>query len=396
MDNKLCCVFIDNSNLFIEGQRAYAKQQQFLVDNDIRFRINFGQLMNVLVGDRKVAHAALYGSEPPPVDDVWKRIRETNIELFLYKRNDKNREKELQTDLTAHVTRKAMEMSQKYVGELTKLTFIIVAGDGDFISAFKQVFQEKFKLEVWAWKNSLAGRIKKFETEHKDDMSIFYLDDYIKEDNTDTPCIRFINCRWDPANQEFPDERSIVIQHSVAIDKAVMLTNEITKLIKMPCRYWQPDPWTVIVIVMSEEFRTTESIVEKCKDALSRMTPGTMRVTDYNSYMESCREEIPLLPRNDIPKCKVAMPCIYKFACFHGSGCNYQHSEEEQKHFEDHPNLIGKKYKSMFCINVKKFGKCRHESCVYAHNLSEARCYICDRGGLVGDHWMDECKNKIE
>ena len=153
-----CCIFIDNSNLFIEGQKAYAKNQQFRgIDKDFRFRINYRNLMDILTKDRTVLYAAFYCSGHLPAK-LWKIICKKNIQVFRFHRNGRNHEKQVDTTLTAHVTRKAIEMGNFYDVDLT---FVIVAGDGDYIPAFEQVRQENFKLKVYAWKDCLSKRIKK-------------------------------------------------------------------------------------------------------------------------------------------------------------------------------------------------------------------------------------------
>ena len=70
-----CYVFIDNSNLFIESQKFNAKRLKLYCETDMRCRLDFGKLVDALVGERNGKEAHLFGSEPPPNDHLWKKLR---------------------------------------------------------------------------------------------------------------------------------------------------------------------------------------------------------------------------------------------------------------------------------------------------------------------------------
>ena len=61
MDN--CLVFVDDSNLWIEGKKAHAQKLKLQdVDKDPRFRVDLGRLLDVVVGGRLIFEAYLFGS----------------------------------------------------------------------------------------------------------------------------------------------------------------------------------------------------------------------------------------------------------------------------------------------------------------------------------------------
>ena len=67
-------VFIDNSNVFIEGQRV--ARETFRYDDQLvlRFRVNYGGLLDFIQAERPLEEAVLVGSRPPPNDALWNRL----------------------------------------------------------------------------------------------------------------------------------------------------------------------------------------------------------------------------------------------------------------------------------------------------------------------------------
>jgi hypothetical protein len=106
-------LFIDNSNLFIEGKKFYAKYLDLLVTQDPCFRIDIGKLCDVLLEGRTLNFGKLYGSEPPSLDTVWRKIREHGLNVSTYQRDSKDKEKELDNALTADATEYVCEMTKK-------------------------------------------------------------------------------------------------------------------------------------------------------------------------------------------------------------------------------------------------------------------------------------------
>lgn len=81
-DPECCWIFIDNSNLIIEGWKYYARKNKLIpgIHQDTRMRLDMGKLLNYITpkADRQ---AYLYGSEPPPMDTIWRAIRRQDIEV---------------------------------------------------------------------------------------------------------------------------------------------------------------------------------------------------------------------------------------------------------------------------------------------------------------------------
>lgn len=66
-------IFVHQSNMWIEAKKLYGRQKGFKSDQDHRVRIDMGKLADVLAGGREEVKGKLYGSEPPPIDTVWKK-----------------------------------------------------------------------------------------------------------------------------------------------------------------------------------------------------------------------------------------------------------------------------------------------------------------------------------
>jgi len=77
MDHNL---YLDNSNVFIEGQQVYAARQDggkaLSRELDKKYRLDFGKLIEITCGfDSDLGKLMFYGSEPPPTDSFGGRLR---------------------------------------------------------------------------------------------------------------------------------------------------------------------------------------------------------------------------------------------------------------------------------------------------------------------------------
>lgn len=111
-------VYVDNSNLYIEGRRVSAVKRKLArnitdaMQNDILdhgYTVSFGKLHEFLCGKdkRQIKRAALFGSRPPPNDGIWKYAKKAGFELHLEDRNFSNREKKIDTGIATLITKDA-------------------------------------------------------------------------------------------------------------------------------------------------------------------------------------------------------------------------------------------------------------------------------------------------
>lgn len=150
-------VYIDNSNLYIEGRRVSAVetgQAENIVEAmnegilDHGYTISFGKLHEFLFGadKRSIKRAALFGSRPPPNDGIWTFAKKAGFELHLEDRNAKNREKKIDTGIATLMTKDAYK-----TGNVAEDVFVLVAGDGDFVPTVKALREDGYFVEVVFW-----------------------------------------------------------------------------------------------------------------------------------------------------------------------------------------------------------------------------------------------------
>ncbi|HWM25678.1 MAG TPA: NYN domain-containing protein [Chthoniobacterales bacterium] len=153
---KKCLVVVDNSNVFIEGQKysAYSKGKvrKFATDwdpKDPSWRVDFGGLLLAVSSGRVVEHAILVGSRPPQNDSVWKAAEDSGFEVTVHDRNILNEEKAVDTELVAQ----AVELICT-TGEPMDLA--IVSGDRDFVPLVNVAHRHKWFVEMWAFTNAFS------------------------------------------------------------------------------------------------------------------------------------------------------------------------------------------------------------------------------------------------
>lgn len=154
-------IYVDNSNVFIEGKRVSAVRQGLamdiwdafdhrIIDND--YRLSFGKLYQFVAGNNKAetARAMLFGSRPPQNDAIWEIAKRAGFEVVTHDRNVANKEKKIDTGLVAAMTRDAYKSARS--GD----TFTLVSGDNDYVPAVEQLREDDFQVDVVFWDH--AGR----------------------------------------------------------------------------------------------------------------------------------------------------------------------------------------------------------------------------------------------
>ncbi len=150
-------IYVDNSNLYIEGKRVSAVVRGLAMNIydamnnrilDQEYTISFGRLHEFVAGtdQSQIARAVLFGSRPPPNDSIWTRAKEAGFELILEDRNIANKEKKIDTGIVAAMTRDAYKRADP-----EKDVMVLVAGDGDFVPAVRQLIEDGYKVHVVFW-----------------------------------------------------------------------------------------------------------------------------------------------------------------------------------------------------------------------------------------------------
>jgi uncharacterized LabA/DUF88 family protein len=94
-------------------------------------------------GSFETAKAKLYGSRPPENDAIWKVAERAGFEVITENRNVVNKEKKIDTGLVSALMRDAYRD-----GDKVKDVFTIVAGDGDYVPAVRNLIEDNFRVEV--------------------------------------------------------------------------------------------------------------------------------------------------------------------------------------------------------------------------------------------------------
>lgn len=150
-------IYVDNSNLFIEGQRTsavkcgHARNIGDAMDRgilDFDWNLDYGRLYELVCGDQaEVARARLWGS-PPPGDSFWEIVKKNGWDVQIFERNAAGKEKKVDTAITYRLTKDAYTVIDRKNSEIT-----LVAGDKDYAPAIEDLVKEGFKVTVAFWKH---------------------------------------------------------------------------------------------------------------------------------------------------------------------------------------------------------------------------------------------------
>jgi uncharacterized LabA/DUF88 family protein len=153
-------VYVDNSNTFIEGKRVsavskklvqniYEAMNRNIIDNS--YRLDFGKLHSFTAGSdpSKIKKAVLFGSRPPEHDSLWTLAKKAGFEVITPDRNAANKEKKVDTGIVSEMMRDAYKTMNSDEDVIT-----LVAGDGDFVPAIKNLRLDGYKVELFFWNHA--------------------------------------------------------------------------------------------------------------------------------------------------------------------------------------------------------------------------------------------------
>ena len=88
----------------------------------------------------------MFGSRPPPNDSIWAIAKKVGFELHLEDRNAANKEKKIDTGIVTLMMRDAYKNATA-----GQDTFVLVAGDGDYVPTITALRGDGFTVEVVFW-----------------------------------------------------------------------------------------------------------------------------------------------------------------------------------------------------------------------------------------------------
>lgn len=176
-------VYIDNSNVFIEGQRVAAVRGGYALDMEdaqrrgifhAAYRLDFGKLHAFLTrnGEPGIKKLMLFGSRPPPNDSLWQMAESKGFEPVIEDRNVNNRKKKIDTGIVAAMMRDALRNADPAAD-----SFTLVAGDSDYAPVVQSLTEEGFPVDGVFWEHAdseLQQKCSRFVAmdSHFDDLAV--------------------------------------------------------------------------------------------------------------------------------------------------------------------------------------------------------------------------------
>ncbi|GAA2627167.1 hypothetical protein GCM10010411_75310 [Actinomadura fulvescens] len=157
--------YVDNSNVWIEGQRlqavrlGHARTPQHAMANQITapWRYDFGRLYELACPPGSmVGRSFLVGSKPPPGDSVWNRARNEGFHVLTYDRNAAGKEKQVDASLLTWLLDDSYQHMDAARGDLA----VLVAGDGDFLPAVNSLQRRDLTVRVLSWEHACSRALR--------------------------------------------------------------------------------------------------------------------------------------------------------------------------------------------------------------------------------------------
>ncbi|MDD4967459.1 NYN domain-containing protein [Halothiobacillus sp.] len=158
------CIFWDNSNIYVPAQDVARDKDGATVGRDLR--INFDHLYDLARAGRKVVAGVCVGSQPPELQDLWKRLRDVGVDLELFERGeDSGKEQAVDQALQVHMLRAALDLDPGVA--------VLLTGDGagahegkGFFADLKRMHSRGWKVEVLSWESACHEGLKKWAQEN--------------------------------------------------------------------------------------------------------------------------------------------------------------------------------------------------------------------------------------
>ncbi|MFD2672167.1 hypothetical protein [Marinicrinis sediminis] len=153
-------LYVDNSNIFIEGQRLAAHKGESRFDLRIHFS-NF--LYMVSKGTFDFSEVVWGGSTPPESDKVWKKLRKKGIKPDLIQRSSEG-----ESETVDHILQLSMHRhTRKY--KKNKGTILLCTGDGKgynkeegFLYDIKGLVEEGWEFVLFSWTHCCHDELREF------------------------------------------------------------------------------------------------------------------------------------------------------------------------------------------------------------------------------------------
>ncbi|CAG8568996.1 19680_t:CDS:2 [Gigaspora margarita] len=165
----LVFVFVDNSNLFIEGKYTvgrFEKAGSFDYQRNSyqlnQLYVDHGRLLSTVLKERRMgSNPVIVGSRPPPNDSLWDQIRKRGFHAIVYDRIA-NRDK--------------LELGASIIDVIYSKdpgTILLVAGDDYYSPVLTRALDHNWKVETWFWSSGMSDDLTKRSF-------VYYLDNFYR------------------------------------------------------------------------------------------------------------------------------------------------------------------------------------------------------------------------
>jgi hypothetical protein len=156
-------LYVDNSNIFIEAQRAAENKGEI----GKACRIYFKNFIDLALSKRMVKEVVWGGSIPPENDSVWSHLKSKGVDPDLIPRSESG-----ENETVDHIIQLKMHRhSKKYKKQPG--TIVVGTGDGKgyneengFLYDLEGFLDDGWKIEVMSWEHSCHSRLREFAEKH--------------------------------------------------------------------------------------------------------------------------------------------------------------------------------------------------------------------------------------
>lgn len=148
-----CVILVDNSNLFIGGQKYSAHRNGEMQNGDEQapvdytWRLSYDNLFAFLADGRDVEKAVMVGSESAEHPGPWNAARKNGFEVIVHERVPGHGEKCADTELVVRGTEIIATSAEP-------MTLVIGSGDRDFVPLVDVAHRHEWDVELCAFRNS--------------------------------------------------------------------------------------------------------------------------------------------------------------------------------------------------------------------------------------------------
>jgi hypothetical protein len=175
-------IFLDNSNIFGGAQRT-ALEREVKVWQCVR--VDYRNLFRLLQYRKPASRTSmLAGSVPPGNEALWEAAKDAGFDTTLLRRvaTDTGRLIEQGVDEAIHLRISNILLDSDEPG-----TMVIATGDGaeteqgcSFTQQVVRAAKRGWKVEIWSWKNQLAGRLRDTRIRFPEQVRVFKLDEWYR------------------------------------------------------------------------------------------------------------------------------------------------------------------------------------------------------------------------